>query len=122
MPIPKRDVISFLIRESLKDAPAKSQRELADLINSRIRRSGSGSVSPSRARSIAALSPGISVRILTRTGPAPSRCPACGHALRKAYIKNLRGRNLLYRLKCPRCTYTASDGRWVPRRYEFRLN
>jgi hypothetical protein len=90
------------------------------MLNKRLRRSSPGYViSGERARSIALNTPGIRVKIHTRRGRPPRRCPVCGHPLRKAYTRNLRGRKLPLRLSCTRCPYRGSGGSWIPSRYEF---
>jgi predicted RNA-binding Zn-ribbon protein involved in translation (DUF1610 family) len=121
MDIPKKDVISFLLKETLQGGEARSQRELSDMLNRRLRKSSPGyAISGKRARSIALDTPGIGVKIHTRKGRLPKRCPVCGHTLRKTYTRNLRGRKLPLRVSCKICPYRGSGGSWIPRRYEFR--
>ncbi len=120
MDIPKKDVVSFLLRETLHAGTARSQHELAGMLNKRLRGNCPGyAISDARARSIALSTPGIKVNIHTRKGDIPKRCPACGHALRKTYTKNLKGKRLLLKLSCARCPYRGSGGSWIPGRYEF---
>ncbi len=120
MDIPKKDVISFLLKETLQRGGARSQRELSDMLNRRLRKSSPGYViSGARARSIALNTPGIGVKIHTRKGRLPKKCPVCGHVLRKTYTRNLKGRKLPLRMSCTRCPYRGSGGSWIPRRYEF---
>jgi hypothetical protein len=119
MNIPKKDVVSFVLTETLRKKPARSQRELSELLNKRFKKSSGYSISSSRARRIAILTPGIRVRIQTRRGPKPKRCPSCGHSLRKTHTRNLKGRRVLLSLICPKCPYRASNKKWIPARYEF---
>ena len=120
MDIPKKDVISFLLKETLQAGGSRSQRELSDMLNRRLRKSSPGYVIGGvRARSIALNTPGIVVKIHTRRGRFPKRCPVCGHVLRKTYTRNLKGRKLPLRVSCTRCPYRGSGGSWIPRRYEF---
>lgn len=121
MRIPKSDVVSFVLKEALRGRSLNSQHELTEVLNSRLRRNNPDfSVSKLRARRIALASPGITTEILTRRGRPPSRCPACGHYLRKTFTKNLKGKRLLFRISCSRCPYKASGGKWAPKRYIFR--
>jgi hypothetical protein len=120
MNIPRQDVVSFVLRESLHGRRAESQRELAEILTRRLRRSNREyAISGTRARTVALKTRGIRVRIHTRAGPLPRRCPACGHAVKRTYTRNLRGRKVLLRLSCTRCPYRGLDGRWMPRNYEF---
>jgi hypothetical protein len=120
MNIPRKDVVSFVLKEALQGKRVHSQIELAELLSKRLRRSNREyAISSPRARLVALGTPGIRARIHTRKGPVPRRCPACGHALRKTYTRNLRGRKVLLRLSCTRCPYRGSGGSWIPRRYEF---
>jgi predicted RNA-binding Zn-ribbon protein involved in translation (DUF1610 family) len=120
MNIPKKDVVSFVLSEALRERKAYSQKMLADALNARFRKSRSGfRVSSSRARKIALLTPGIRAKIHTRRGPVPGRCPACGYSLKKTFTRNLKNRKLLNAVSCQRCPYRGSDGKWVPKRYEF---
>lgn len=121
MNIPGQDIVSFILRESLQGRGVQSQRELADILAKRLRETDRGyAISGARARRLALRTPGIGVRISTRAGPVPRRCPACGHGLRKTYTRNLRGGKTLLRLSCKRCPYRGRGGRWIPSRYEFR--
>lgn len=120
MNIPKKDVVSFLLRERLQGMNARSQRELAEILNKRLKKSNPGfAISGARARIIALNTPGIKSRIHTRKGRLPKKCPACSHNLKKTYTKNLKGRRLLLRLSCTKCPYRGSEGNWIPKRYEF---
>lgn len=120
MNIPKKDVVAYVLAEALRKRKVSSQRSLAELINKKFKKSRSGySVSSPRARRIALRTSGISVRIHTRKGPLPKRCPACGYSLKKTFTRNLKGRRILHILSCTRCPYKGSGGRWLPKRYEF---
>ncbi len=122
MNIPRKDAVSFVLCDTLRKETARSQKELSGMINMRLRATNSGySISGSRVRMIALDTPGIRVSISTKKGPVPSRCPACGHSLRKSYTRNLKGRKVLRKLECLRCPYTGSGGKWAPSRYAFSL-
>jgi predicted RNA-binding Zn-ribbon protein involved in translation (DUF1610 family) len=117
--IPNDDVLEFVVREVLCQRSADSQKELAELVNKKFAATGSGfRVSPSRARA-AALKVGSKLLIKTRKGQAPVKCPGCGRRLKKAYIRNLKGRNMVFSMKCPHCGYEGKSGRWSPSRYGF---
>ena len=120
MNIPRKDVVRFVLRESLRGKRVSSQEELAGIIRKRLMRGNPGySISGPRARMLALETAGIKARIHTRKGRLPSRCPACGHSIRKTYTRNLRGRKMLLRISCTRCPYRGSGGSWIPSRYEF---
>ncbi len=117
--IPKHDVLEFVVRDILRKRSVESQKELAELINRKFAESGSGfRVSPVRAR-LAALETGVKILIRTKKGDAPKKCPGCGHRLNKSYIRNLKGRDTVLGMKCPRCGYEGRLGRWLPSRYGF---
>ena len=120
MNIPKKDVVSFVLKERLQGKGARSQHELAEILNKRLRKNNPGfAISGPRARIIALSTPGIKARIHTRRGRVPKKCPACSHSLKKTYTRNLKGRKLLLGLSCTRCPYKGSGGNWIPKRYEF---
>jgi predicted RNA-binding Zn-ribbon protein involved in translation (DUF1610 family) len=117
--IPKSEILEFIVRDILRKRSVDSQKELAELINRKFAESSSGfRVSPVRAR-LAALETGAKILIRTKKGEAPKRCPGCGHRLDKSYIRNLKGRNTVLGMKCPRCGYEGRLGRWLPSRYGF---
>jgi hypothetical protein len=120
MPIPKEDIVKFLLKDILSGKRIGSQRELSETLLSKLRKNDpSYSITGKRAREIALRTPGIKVKISTRTGRIPRRCPACGGRLKKTHTKNLRGRKIILRLTCTRCSYSGRSGRWIPSRYEF---
>jgi predicted RNA-binding Zn-ribbon protein involved in translation (DUF1610 family) len=120
MNIPKKDVVSFILKERLEGKNARSQRELAAILNKRLKKNNPGfAISGPRARIIALNTSGVEARIHTRKGRVPKRCPACSHALKKSYTRNLKGRKLLLKLSCTKCPYRGSGGNWIPKRYEF---
>ena len=119
--IPKKDVVKFLIKESLKKRRALSQKELAETITKELRKGESKySITGRRARLLALEIP-VEIRIETRKGQVPKRCPACGRGLKKSYSKNLYGKKILTSLRCCRCGYRGTGGRWIPSRYYFSL-
>jgi uncharacterized protein with PIN domain len=120
MNIPNKDVVSYVLAETLRGRHIKSQAELARLLNKRFRKNGSKyRVSPVRVREIAIQQKGIRVRVATRKGRQPKKCPVCAGSLKKTHSRNLKGRKVLAGLKCSRCPYKGSSGKWVPSRYEF---
>jgi len=120
MPIPREDIVKFLLRDILSGKRIGSQRELSETLLSSLRKNDpTYSITGKRAREIALRTPGISVSIRTRSGRVPKHCPACGGRLKKTYTKNLRGRKIILRLSCTRCSYTGKSGRWIPSRYLF---
>ena len=122
MRVPKKDILQFIIREVLQERKASSQKELARLVNAKLKKvEDSYSVSEKRARLIAFSIPGVRVTTSTKKGEVPRKCPSCGHSLKRIYMKNLKGRKLLVRLVCARCGYTGKENRWEPQRYLFEL-
>ena len=119
---PKSEVVKFIIRNVLRGQKIRTQAELARLACQKLRVGDEGyALSGRRARALAVQIPGISIRMETRHGPVPKRCPCCSHGLKKRFTKNLSGRKLLVRLSCPRCKYAGSGNKWVPSRYEFSM-
>ena len=122
MRIPKREVVEFFLKETLQKQKITSQAKLAEVLNEKLKRGDRDyAVTGKRARMIAIETPGVKVLISTKRGRKPKRCPSCSHSLRKVYMRNLRGKKLLVALRCQRCGYTGSEGKWVPSRYEFAL-
>ena len=119
MNLPKKEVIEKLIKEILSHGPVHSQEELANLLNQRLGKSYK--ISGRRARKICLSIPEVSVHVLTREGSIPKTCPSCGGSLKKIYTKNLKGEKILIKIICEKCGYSGSEGKWVPKRYEFRL-
>ncbi len=120
MPIPKEDIVKFLLKDVVSGNRIGSQRELSEKLLSRLRKNDPAySMTGKRAREIALRTPGIRVSISTRKGRVPKRCPACGGRLRKTYTRNLKGRRVVVRLSCTRCSYAGKSGRWIPSRYSF---
>jgi ribosomal protein S27AE len=122
MRVPKKDILQFIIREVLQERKASSQKELARLVNAKLKKvDDSYSVSEKRARLIALSIPGVRVTTSTKKGEAPRKCPSCGHSLKRIYMKNLKGKKLLVRLVCAKCSYTGRENRWEPQRYLFEF-
>lgn len=122
MIIPKRQVVEFMIKEALDKKAIRSQKGLADAVSRRLRSGDEGyAITPKRARAIAMETPGVRVKIRTRRGKVPSRCPACGSQLKKLHTRNLKGKRVLLSMRCSRCSYRGSGNRWVPSRYEFEI-
>jgi hypothetical protein len=119
MHIPKKDIVKFFIKETLLHQKVHSQRELTNIINSKLKM-GDYSVSGKRIRSIALEIPGIRIRVDTRKGKPPEEsCPVCENTLRKIYTKNLAGNKLLLRMQCDGCGYVGKGNNWVPKKYMF---
>ena len=119
---PKNEVVKFIIKEILKNKKISTQTQLAELANKKLRRSDEKyRLSGRRARIIASQIPGVNIRIQTRHGPMPKRCPCCLHNLKKRHSKNLRGRKVIVNLSCSRCNYEGSENKWIPSRYEFEM-
>ncbi|MEM5812435.1 MAG: hypothetical protein QW286_01835 [Candidatus Aenigmatarchaeota archaeon] len=122
MHIPKKEIVQFIIKEILQERKASSQKELAELVNQKLKRvDHSYSVSEKRVRMVALNIPGVRVTTFTKRGQLPKRCPSCDHALKRIYTKNLRGRNLLVGLVCPKCGYRGKESKWEPKRYAFEI-
>jgi len=122
MRVPKKDILQFIVREVLQERKASSQTELARLVNAKLKKvDDSYSVSEKRARLAALSVPGVRVTTSTKKGQLPRKCPSCGHSLKRVYMKNLKGKKLLVRLVCARCSYTGRESRWEPQRYHFEL-
>ena len=122
MHVPKKDIVQFIIKEVLQEQKVSSQKELARLVNSKLKRvDESYSVSEKRARLIALNIHGIRITTSTKSGRIPKKCPSCGHSLKKIYMKNLRGKKLLVRMACSKCGYAGKENRWETQRYMFEL-
>lgn len=122
MHVPKRDIVQFIVKEVLQERKVSSQKELAELVNQKLKRVDSSySVSERRARLIALNIHGVSVTTSTKKGRLPKKCPSCSHSLKKVYMKNLKGKKLLVRLFCTKCGYTGKESRWEPQRYAFEM-
>jgi hypothetical protein len=119
--IPKDDVLEFVVRDILRQRAVESQQALAELVNRKFEASNSGfRVSPQRARH-AALRAGSKLVIKTKKGSSPSKCPGCGRRLKKSYMKNLKGRNAIFGMKCAHCGYDGRSGKWAPGKYGFSM-
>ena len=122
MHVPRKDIVQFIVKEVLQERKASSQKELAELVNHKLKKvDESYSVSEKRARLVALNIPGVRVTTFTKKGHLPKKCPSCSHSLKKVYMKNLKGKKLLVRLSCARCGYNGKENRWEPQRYVFEL-
>jgi predicted RNA-binding Zn-ribbon protein involved in translation (DUF1610 family) len=122
MHVPKKEIVQFIVKEVLQERKVSSQRELARLVNAKLKKADdSYSVSERRARLVALHTPGIRITTSTKSGRIPKKCPSCGHSLKRIYTKNLKGRKLLVRMVCAKCSYTGKENRWEPQRYTFEL-
>lgn len=122
MRIAKKDTIQFIIKEVLQERKVSSQKELADLVNQKLKKVDSSySISEKRARMAALELPQVKVSTSTKKGELPKKCPSCGHSLKRIYMKNLKGKKLLVRLVCAKCSYVGKENRWEPNRYTFEL-
>ncbi len=122
MHVPKKEIVQFIVKEVLQERKASSQRELARLVNAKLKKADdSYSVSEKRVRLVALHTPGIRITTSTKSGRMPKKCPSCSHSLKKVYMKNLRGKKLLVRMVCAKCGYAGKENRWEPQRYAFEL-
>jgi hypothetical protein len=120
MLIPKDETVRFVLKEILQKRAIRSQAELAEALSERLRQVDvQYAVSAQRARAIAMETPGIRVRIAIRKGKPPKKCPACGGKLDRTYTRNLKGKKILLRMKCLRCSYRGAGNKWIPGRYGF---
>ena len=116
--LPSDEVLRFVIREVLRERPARSQSAFAAAVRARLRRADPDyALSGARVKRIAAKA-GVRVTVATRAGRAPKRCPGCGRGLQKVFFKNLAGKAVLTGLRC-RCGYRGSDKKLAPARYSF---
>jgi hypothetical protein len=118
---PKEEVIQFIIRKVIrKQREVNSQRELAELVNKNLRMvEPHYTISPRRVRLISIRLPDVKVKVQTKRGKIRKKCPSCLHSLKRVYTKNLKGKRILFKLVCPKCSYQGLNGKWVPRRYSF---
>ena len=122
MHVPKKEIVQFIVKEVLQERKVSSQRELARLVNAKLKKADdSYSVSEKRVRVVALHTPGIRIATSTKSGRIPKKCPSCGHALKRIYMKNLKGKRLLLRKVCAKCGYSGKENRWEPQRYAFEL-
>ena len=119
--LPKKDVVLFVIKEVMrKHKEIESLREFTDLVNMRLKMVDPDLViSGKRLRKIFAGLPGTKLVVETRKGKKVRKCPSCFSGLRKIYMKNLKGRKILYKLVCMKCGYSGTNGKFVPKRYRF---
>jgi hypothetical protein len=117
--VAKKEVVKFIIKETLRRHKVGSQSELAGIVARKLKIDDKKySITGERARMLALEIP-VRVMIKNRCGRPPKRCPSCKRGLKKTYSKNLLGKKILIRLSCPRCGYSGSGGKWIPARYEF---
>jgi uncharacterized Zn finger protein len=122
MHVPKKEIVQFIVKEVLQERKASSQKELARLVNAKLKKvDDSYSVSEKRARLTALDIHGVRVTTSTKSGRIPKKCPSCSHSLKKIYTKNLKGKKLLVRLACAKCGYAGKENKWEPQRYVFEL-
>ena len=119
--IPRKDVVKFVIKESLQKRKAVSQKRLAENITKELQKGElKYRISGRRARTIALEIP-VMLNVETRKGQVPKKCPVCGRGLKKTYSKNLYNRKVLTSIKCGRCGFHGTGGKWIPRRYHFSI-
>ncbi len=120
MRVPKREVVKFVIKSVLHSKTADSQEKLAELVTKELRTvDPSYSITGKRVREIALSMPEVKLSVDTRKGGIPTKCPSCGSSLKKAWDRNLRGRKVLRELRCLKCGYMGTTGKWLPRKYGF---
>jgi predicted RNA-binding Zn-ribbon protein involved in translation (DUF1610 family) len=122
MKIPKRDVVKFVVKFVLHRRSADSQEELAEMVNTELRKVDKAySISGKRLREIALTIHDVKIEVGVKKGEAPKRCPSCSSSLKKTWDRNLKGRKVLRDMICHKCGYRGSTGKWSPRRYGFSL-
>jgi DNA-directed RNA polymerase subunit RPC12/RpoP len=122
MKIPKKEVVKFVIKSVLHKRIADSQVELTELVNEELKRVDPGyAITGKRLRNIVLSMPEVKIKVETKKGDRPRKCPSCNAGLKKAYGRNLKGKKILDHLRCPRCGYRGHDGKWLPRKYGFWL-
>jgi len=119
--IPKDDVVEFVIREVLRGKNVRTQAELAELSCDVLKGRHIRGITGRRARMVALRIPGVKMRVDTRNGPMPERCPCCSSELEKIYAKDLSGNRIIVGMECTKCSYRGHGKKWVPRRYGFEI-
>ena len=119
--IPGKEVVKFVIKESLRKRKAMSQQELSEIISNELRKGDHKyRITGKRARLLSLEIP-AKIKVETRKGPMPRRCPVCGRGLKRTHSKNLAGRKILTSIQCGRCGFRGAGGKWMPRKYSFSL-
>ena len=108
MKIPKKEVVKFVTRSVLNKKVVDTQAELTELVNEEL-------------REITVSMRDVGMKVDIKQGDVPKKCPSCGYNLRKAYSRNLKGKKIIENLRCQRCGYKGHDGKWLPRKYGFRV-
>lgn len=124
MRIPPKELIREMILKVLGAGIARSQRELALLVERELLKLDKEYVlTPRRARRIALDTKGVDVLVRTKSsgGEKPKKCPACSSKLHGLYARNLLGKRVLIALKCERCGYHGDVLAFAPAAYEFRI-
>jgi len=120
MKIPKKEVVKFVTKSVLHRQIANSQAELTELVNEELKKVDPDyAISGKRLRNIVVSLPEVKMKVETKLGDKPKKCPACRAGLKKVWSRNLRGKRILQYLKCSRCGYKGHNGKWLPRKYEF---
>jgi predicted RNA-binding Zn-ribbon protein involved in translation (DUF1610 family) len=121
--LPKPDVVKFeIVRVLKKHKQVDSQKRMAYLVNKNLKKvEPNYSVSPGKIRILASRTPGVKIRVETRKGKFSDKCPSCEAKVRKLYTKNLKGRKILYKIACPKCSFSGKNGKWTPKKYSFGM-
>ena len=121
MRIPKDEVLVFVIRDVMqKKREINSLTEFSSLVNRRLKRVDPKlAVSGKRLRQIFVKTPGTKLVVETKKGRKVKKCPACYSGLKSTHTKNLKGKKVLYKMKCNKCGFSAVNGKFKPRRYRF---
>lgn len=121
--IPNEDVVLFVIKETMKKkGNIETQEEFSYTVNKRLRKVDPKlTISGKRLRKVFLRLPRAKIKVETKKGKLPGKCPVCDSHLSKAYTKNLRGRKVLYRIFCRRCGFSGNNGKYAPKRYEFTM-
>jgi len=118
--IAKDDVIRFVLKELMKEKRRiESQQELTELVKKRLSKTEEATVSAQRLRLLAIDTPGISIITETKEGDVPEKCPVCYHSLKKRKMKNLKGKNIVFGYRCPKCSFESDSTKIAPRKYVF---
>ena len=120
MKIPKREVVKFVIKSVLHKRALSSQEDFSSAVNKELKKVDPAYVvTGRRLRQIAASMPEVKINVELRKGKMSRKCPVCSSSLKKVWTRNLKGRRILDGLRCQKCAYRASSGKWSPGKYRF---
>ena len=123
MKIPKKEVVKFVTKSVLNRRIADTQAELTAMVNEELQKVDPDyAITGKRLREITVSMSDVGIKVDTKRGDTPRRCPSCNAGLKKSFSRNLKGRRILEQLRCPKCGYKGHDGRWRPRKYGFSMS